>query len=232
MTKLFDEVHSVMKSAEIRKKLKWIISRGWTGYEKWLQHELAYTLEQRNHEVHIEHSVETNAAKTAKVRMSVDIALRLKDDAKEVYGAIELKVTNSQTSALVRSIQDLVKLTRVKSAKFQYRSVTAMAVVNSNEDGRHADFWKALKRSNKKNPNWSFEEMAIGIKGSSIYWLSWHVRPGAVEHGPYKDFVKFIRNHAADFGLTTVEQRAKNSTPKKVFAKRREKAKTFLKTTS
>ncbi len=227
MTKLYDDVRGVMRSSPIRKRLKWLIGNDYTGYEKWLQHELAYAMCQAEHDVVMEDGIKTNAVKTTKRRMSVDMAIRLKNETKDLFRAIELKVASGQTSALNRSLSDLVKLTKVKGSAWEYRSVTAMAVVNTNTEGAYLEFWKALKKSGKSN--WAFEEMPIGIKGSAIYWLHWETSPGEVNHDGYKKFVKFVREAAVEHKFTTIEKKNKRNTPQKIEKRRVEKALTRIK---
>ena len=222
MTQLYDEVRSVLRSAPIRKRLKWLIGNDFTGYEKWLQHELTYAMCQAGHDVVMEDGIKTNAVKTIKKRMACDMAIRLKNETKDVFRAIELKVARGQTSALNRSLNDLVKLTKVKSSAWEYRSVTAMAVVNTKAEGSYTEFWKALKKNDKSH--WFFEEMPIGIKGTAIYWFQWTTSPGKVNHNEYKKFVQFVRDTAVEHKFITVENRNKLHTPQQIEKKLTAKA--------
>ena len=154
-----------------------------TGWEKWLQIELALQLSKTG-ESKIEEAfgyhmgVLRPASKLKFKKCFIDITFRVKNAQIKNIGAIELKVTNSQ-SGLRAALSDLHKISAIRPKSWKFRSVTAILIHPTKE--------KQTKFTNIKNdlinnklyaceslscetmriPNSKFELIMIGWEKSS-----------------------------------------------------------------
>jgi len=223
VSKVIDDIKKEFNKISILKKLDWMIGSGKSGYEKWLQHELAYSLAQKDYDVKLEMDVETNKVKSAKARFHVDIGVRAKGCSNNYFHAIEIKIANKQSDALRSAIRDLIKIGKMKSAGWAFRSVTAMVVVSSSSEGKYSDFWSNLNEN--KSRQWIFESAKLGKTGGQIYFLSWVQPPRAAEKDSFDRFLNFIKNCAKSNGLEAIQNGIKRSTPNKIKTKKIQKAK-------
>ena len=74
-----ETVIEILNKPEIMNKLSWLYKHNVSGFEKWLQFELAYWMENEyNHSVYFEHQVKPDQRKTDKTKYQIDLVTREK----------------------------------------------------------------------------------------------------------------------------------------------------------
>lgn len=210
---LLDSLIGFVGKKDFQNKLRFFLKKEESGYEKWLQHEMAYWLEIRDgHAVDMEWGVDTDKRRSIKDRLLVDLRVNMKSQRNDSFHAIELKVTNKTTGALRQSVLDLLRLKTARGKNWSFRSVTSIAFVNNDEVGKYADYWKDLKSGSKSN--WIFKDCPIGKTGVSMYVLSWRVPPRSVHKLQFEGFTDFLMETAVNLGIDTFEISAQKRKPK------------------
>lgn len=118
-----------LQRAHIKKTLKAINDSGMTGWEKWLQIELAAFLEARADIKawwrESSYELDKRVAESRK-RCAVDFLVHQKW--KQSHVALEVKQINSPTACVQGMIRDKKKIQSIKSAKYDIRSAWCLGV--------------------------------------------------------------------------------------------------------
>jgi len=228
MTKISNEIQEFIGDRVVVDKLSWMYQNEECGYEKWFQHELAYKLAKNGHNVTLEKNISVNRVRSSKDRFQVDLVVRCKGQNKNVQHAIEIKVANRQTGALRAAIRDLVKVGKTKKSDWEFRSVTSIALVNSDAQGKYSELWSALEKNSCNQ--WTFKSWDIKNTTGKVYFLSWNQPPISATKGSYDEFLKFIIQATKDKGISTIQNGIKRATPKKVKSATIERSKRKIKT--
>ena len=103
----------------------------------------------------------------------------MKNQANDMFHAVELKVTKGKATAMRKAVYDLIRLSKAKDSEWDFRSVTAMAVCEGGGGNKYEEYLKALKAGEKQA--WVFERHAIKKSGASIHLLCWSASPRKAE---------------------------------------------------
>ena len=180
MTTLIDTVRKFVKSAAIKRKIAFFYEHHGNGFEKWLQFEMMHWLqENQGHKVYLEAGIAADQRKTSKTKFQVDVLVKMKNQANDMFHAVELKVTKGKATAMRKAVYDLIRLSKAKDSEWDFRSVTAMAVCEGGGGNKYEEYLKALKAGEKQA--WVFERHAIKKSGASIHLLCWSASPRKAE---------------------------------------------------
>lgn len=179
----------------IKKKIKFFIDKQSNGFEKWVQFELLHHFEKKNlevREVEIEKSFHLGD-KASKTKAIVDLRYQLNDQAKTCWHAIELKVRVKTTGAIRGAINDIYRLRNIPEESFVFRSVTAVAIFNSDnlEEGNYLKFIKELNRKKRV----SATEIPLGDKYKLLI-ICWSAPPRLASKASFLEFIEAIKEGA------------------------------------
>lgn len=218
MKKDFDVIEMSLKSVFKKKDyFNYFSNQNMIGWEKWLQIELALQLDKfgdsKTEELFNYHMGRLKPVSKSKFKKCfVDITFRVKYAQTKTIGAIELKVTNSQ-SGLRAALSDLYKISAIKPSSWKFRSVTSILIHPIKE--KETKFTKIkkdlidnkLKASNSlhvktmKIPNSNFELVMIG-------WEKSLNKDMTIDS--YKNWIKNVREIFKNHNVTPMLNSIKN----------------------
>ena len=210
MTTLIDTVRKFVKSAAIKRKIAFFYEHHGNGFEKWLQFEMMHWLqENQGHKVYLEAGIAADQRKTSKTKFQVDVLVKMKNQANDIFHAVELKVTKGKATAMRKAVLDLIRLSKSKGSEWDFRSVTAMVVCEGGGGNKYKyeEYLKALKAGKKQA--WVFERHAIKKGGASIYLLYWRAPPRMAEKENFSEFVQYLTTTAREVGISEFENKKK-----------------------
>ena len=200
MTTLIDTVRKFVKSVAIKRKIAFFYENHGNGFEKWLQFEMMHWLqENQGHKVYLEAGIAADQRATSKTKFQVDVLVKMKNQANDIFHAVELKVTKGKATAMRKAVLDLIRLSKSKGSEWDFRSVTAMVVCEGGGGNKYEEYLKALKAGKKQA--WVFERHAIKKGGASIYLLCWRAPPRKAEKENFSEFVNYLKDTALKVGL-------------------------------
>jgi hypothetical protein len=133
MQKDFETIKNALSQIFKKKDhFQYFTEKNMTGWEKWLQIELALQLNQIG-ESKIEDPFFYHMGKLRPMSKNkfekcfIDLTFRVKNSQRKTIGAIELKVTKSQ-NGLKAAFSDLYKISAIKTTNWKFRSVTAILI--------------------------------------------------------------------------------------------------------
>lgn len=223
--KILEEVCEFLKHKPIHSMLKWLSREHITGYEKWLQFELAHWFGSQGHGVKIEYELNADQRMTGKEKMRVDLGINLKYQNNDKWHAIELKVKKRSTGALVQSIEDHLRLQTASGVNWPFRSVTTIGFFHSDNLSKYREFFQKLRESKSLE----IETKEIEHPNVGIYILGWRVPPRKAIKDEYIEFTKHFLDIAKECGLDRFEKIRSNRTPKASKKRKITKAKNTIK---
>lgn len=225
---LLDNILQIVNREDLKDKIAYFKNKNESGYEKWLQHEIAFWLQTHNgHEVNLEWSIDIDKRRSIRDRLLVDLCVNMKSQSNYFLHAVELKVTNQKTAALRQSILDLLRFKISREKNWPFRSVTSIAFANNDDNGKYSNFWSKLKSESKSN--WIFSDYKIENTGVSMYVLSWRVPPRNVDKLNFEFFTDFLMQTAKEFEIDTFEIAAEKRRPKIAIMRKIDKSKQNIK---
>ena len=145
MTTLIDTVRKFVKSVAIKRKIAFFYENHGNGFEKWLQFEMMHWLqENQGHKVYLEAGIAADQRATSKTKFQVDVLVKMKNQANDIFHAVELKVTKGKATAMRKAVLDLIRLSKSKGSEWDFRSVTAMVVCEAIGRNKYKEFLNAL----------------------------------------------------------------------------------------
>ncbi|PUE27666.1 hypothetical protein B9Z39_07880 [Limnohabitans sp. JirII-29] len=200
MSSLIPLIRKFIQSSPIKRKIAWFYEHHGNGFEKWFQFELMYWLSKKSHNVTLEQSVGVDGRRTNKTKNQIDMVVRMKSQSKQVSHAVELKVTIREAGAVRKAINDLIRLDKCLESKWNFRSVSAVAVCANQSGNRYEEFLDALKETNKTA--WMYERFPIPSSDAVIYVFGWHAPPRKANKSEYHKFIQHLKQTAKELGIT------------------------------
>ncbi len=183
---------------DIKKKIQFFIDQRSSGFEKWVQFELLnymVTEDQKIKSAEIEKPFSLNSNKMAKEKAFIDLVYQKKHQSKEFLHAVELKVRIKTTGAIKGAINDIYRLRHIPKLRFKFRSITAVAIFNSDngEDGKYLNFFDDLDKAKQVKVH------KISLKNKyKLLIVSWAVPPKLAARSSFDDFVSHIKTAAKE----------------------------------
>lgn len=188
----------------------------WSGWEKWLQVELAYEL--NNHgkatveEQYVYHKGKRlPIGKLDNTNAFIDIVFRKKNDSTKYFTAIELTVGETQQS-LRKVLSDLLKINALKQKEWEFRSVFVVLAFKNNK-GRNTKF---VKLYNAIQDEFDIEPIDFGCFTFLVFGWEPHALKSKMTVINYGEWIKCLKKIYKDHNIM-----AKVST-KKSYSKKME----------
>lgn len=167
---------------------------GTNRWERWLQYELLFLLSKGNHKTLRDPKFEKQyaydkryklpAAKNGKSKAQIDFLYGLGGDDRDLYHAVELKMSNSLKGVLRSGLQDLLRIQAIKE-KWAFRSVTLFAVFV--DDKRIAPEYRNIR--DELENSLSFFRIIELNKKYSVLLFGWSAQPRSVCKDAYIKWV-------------------------------------------
>lgn len=143
--------NAVKKTLKLHKGKFQTFLKGWYGWEKWFQVELAYQLSDEG-EAYVEKQYAYDERKKLPIgklgnsNAFVDVIFRKNNDTKGWYSAIELTVGRTKQS-LQKVLSDLLKIKAIRNGDWRFRSVFVILAFNNNfeKNTRYAKLFDEIK---------------------------------------------------------------------------------------
>lgn len=185
----------------IKKKIQFFIDERSNGFEKWVQFELLnymVTEDQKIKSAEIEKPFSLNSNKMDKEKAFIDLVYQKRNQSKEFLHAVELKVRIKTTGAIKGAINDIYRLRHIPKPIFKFRSITAVAIFNSDngEDGKYLSFIDDLDKAKRVKVH------KISLKNKyKLLVISWGVPPKLAARSSFDEFVSDIKIAAKEHGI-------------------------------
>ena len=122
-------LENMKKKKHIKDMISFFYDYGYEGWEKWLQMELLFAINQEWGDDHYkELQYEVDQRKSDKFLNQLDIVYRRPKTSTSAYVGVELKVMSEPHRCIQGAIEDLKKIANIKSSNWDFRSIIAVAV--------------------------------------------------------------------------------------------------------
>jgi len=124
-----DLLNDLKKKQHIKKRLDFFYDFEHEGWEKWLQMELLYAMNENwgaDHYKEIQYDIDKR--KSERSFSQLDLVYRRPKTTSDVFVGVELKVINEPNRCIKGSLADLQKFSKLKPSQWDFRAIIAMAV--------------------------------------------------------------------------------------------------------